>query len=160
MESSGFQNISFDNLFEMPFHGRGISFENGLFLVGYQWVMGKICKGAFVIYSQDKKHRASSREYQESESQRQLNTMWAKLLFFISTLKHVLFGYYFSADITSIKTQNLDQINQDKNLSWWWRTNQIWDRLSGSRVGKVAFVVEPRQNLFRLWAPCKSTTNC
>ena len=70
MESSGFQNISFDNLFEMPFHGRGISFENGLFLVGYQWVMGKICKGAFVIYSPDKKHRASSREYQESEFQR------------------------------------------------------------------------------------------
>ena len=58
MESSGFQNISFDNLFEMPFHGRGISFENGLFLVGYQWVMGKICKGALVIYSQeDKKHQ-------------------------------------------------------------------------------------------------------
>ena len=52
-----FWNIYFDNLFEMPFRGPGISFENGLFLVGYQWVMGKICKGALVIYSQeDKKH--------------------------------------------------------------------------------------------------------
>lgn len=68
MKSCGFENIYFDNLFETPFHGRGISFENGLFLVGYQWVMGKICKGAFVIYSQDKKHK-SSREYQESEYQ-------------------------------------------------------------------------------------------
>lgn len=48
-------NIYFDNLFEMPFRGPGISFENGLFLVGYQWVMGKICKGALVIYSQEDK---------------------------------------------------------------------------------------------------------
>ena len=159
MKSCRFQNIYFDNLSEMPFHGRGISFENGLFLVGYQWVMGRICKGAFVIYSQDKKHRASSREYQESESQRQLNTMWAKLLFFISTLKHVLLGTISRLTLLQLKLKIWTKLIKIR-ISWWWRTNQIWDRLSGSRVGKVAFVVEPRQNLFRLWAPCKSTTNC
>ena len=93
MKSCRFQNIYFDNLFEMPFHGRGISFENGLFLVGYQWVMGKICKGAFVIYSQDKKHPSQlkriSRVRIPTKPIRQLNNMWAKLLkvIFFSTLK-------------------------------------------------------------------------
>ena len=49
-------------------HSIVISFENGLFLVGYQWVMGKICKGAFVIYSPDKKQRQPTQENIKSQN--------------------------------------------------------------------------------------------